>query len=253
MENEVSDIKELVRTTENPVMGVYIHICIPTGKQYVGKSWNKRGIYRRWSEERRASRYKKFDKYNPLLNRAIRKYGWDKFHHFILHEVSFETHGENWRQIILDLEVKEQIERNTLEPNGLNCLLGDPSSKDGVREISEEKRLRHSQASKGKNNGMYGKKHTEEAKKLMRAKTGPDHHCYGKKKPEHAIRATIEAHNVKVEQWSKDGKTYIRTFVSIKEAAESTGACASHIGQCAKGGVRGRKTCGGFVWKFAAT
>ena len=48
---------------------------------------------------------------------------------------------------------------NTLHPNGYNLNVGGDK-----RTPSEEARKRMSEANKGERNGMYGKKHTDEAK-----------------------------------------------------------------------------------------
>lgn len=52
---------------------------------------------------------------------------------------------------------------------------------------------------------------------------------------------------VKVNQYSKDG-VYIATYNSIDEARGKLGLCSGDICRCCKGI---RKTCGGFVWKYA--
>lgn len=52
-----------------------------------------------------------------------------------------------------------------------------------------------------------------------------------------------------VEQWSSDGKTFIKEYVSITEAAQQTGFHRSDIASCAANKPQ-HKTCHGYVWKY---
>jgi len=51
----------------------------------------------------------------------------------------------------------------------------------------------------------------------------------------------------KVDMYTKDGSTYIRTFNSLKEAAEITGAPQTHLSSVVKGR---RFSTGGYHWKY---
>ena len=53
----------------------------------------------------------------------------------------------------------------------------------------------------------------------------------------------------KVNQYDLQGN-FIKTWNSIKEISEKLGICNSHIGDCCKG-IYGRKTSGGYKWKYA--
>jgi hypothetical protein len=73
---------------------------------------------------------------------------------------------------------------------------------------------------------MFGKHHDEEAKELVRLA------------------------NVKpVQQWSRDGTQLLRTFESVEEVSGGDKALAVNIGRVCNG-KEGRKTAGGFHWKF---
>jgi hypothetical protein len=68
-----------------------------------------------------------------------------------------------------------------------------------------------------------------------------------KENSSHAVSTNLQkGHPKKVQQYKLDG-TFVRTFDSISEASEKTGASDRHISCVCKGK---RKTTGGFVWKY---
>jgi hypothetical protein len=73
---------------------------------------------------------------------------------------------------------------------------------------------------------MFGKHHGEEVKDLLK-----------------------EANRKEVQQWSKDGTQILRTFGSVEEASGGDKALSVNIGRVCNG-KEGRKTAGGFQWKF---
>ena len=277
--------------------GVYIVRNKLDGKTYVGKSWDS-------FSTRKNSHFRcgtNGDGDCRCLYNAMKCHGVDNFEFIILHVITPETHGENFKQVILDTEIKEQIERNTLAPNGYNLVIGDPRSKNGIIEMSEETRQLKSEAMKGENNHMFGKPRTEEVKQKLRiANTGKkypprgpeysakmselnrgeNHPMFGKTHKEESKKAigdkirgrkesaetkakksaalkgikrsaeTKAKLSKKVEQWSSDGKTLIRTFPSVAEVTKITSISSSHISQVANN-KPGHKTASGFIWKWA--
>jgi group I intron endonuclease len=151
------------------------------------------------------------------LYNAIRKHGWNNFKVEILH--SFPRKG-NWKERLDELETLEILQRNTLAPNGYNNETGGNRNKI----LHEDTKVLMSVAHSGEKHHMFGKNHTEETRQFLR-----------------------EANAKSVQQWTKDGKTLLRTFRSIEEASQETGAYGSHICKVCKGE---RKTAGGFHWKF---
>ena len=90
----------------------------------------------------------------------------------------------------------------------------------------------------------------EDTKNLMSAlRSGEHHFMFGKKHQDEARDLLREANRKVVQQWSRDGIELLRTFESIEEAAKDSGACGAHIGKVCKGV---RKTAGGFHWKFVS-
>jgi group I intron endonuclease len=148
---------------------------------------------------------------------AIRKYGWDQFTIEILH--SFSREGE-WQERLDELEIQEIAQRGTLAPGGYNNETGGNKNK----VLHEDTKELMSSVRSGEQHAMFGKHHQDEAKDLIR-----------------------DANRKEVQQWSRDGSEFIRTFRSIEEATRETGADGSHICKVSKGE---RKTAGGFHWKF---
>lgn len=151
------------------------------------------------------------------LYNAIRKYGWDQFIIEILH--SFSREGE-WQERLDELEIQEIAQRRTLSPGGYNNETGGNKNK----VLHEDTKELMSSVRSGEQHAMFGKHHQDEAKDLIR-----------------------DANRKEVQQWSRDGTEFIRTFRSIEEASQATGADGSHICKVCKGE---RKTSGGFHWKF---
>ena len=153
------------------------------------------------------------------LYNAIRLYGWDQFMIEILY--SFPKEG-NWKERLDELEIQEIARRGTLAPHGYNNETGGNKNK----VLHEDTKALMSSVRSGESHAMFGKHHTEEARELLKG-------------------ANVKA----VQQWSKDGKELLRTFESVEEAAGGNGALAVNIGRVCNG-KEGRKTAGGFHWKF---
>ena len=156
------------------------------------------------------------------LYNAIRLHGWDQFQIEILH--SFPREG-NWEERLDELEIQEIAQRGTLAPGGYNNETGGNKNK----VLHEDTKELMSSVRSGERHAMFGRRHQEEAKELMK-----------------------EANRKEVQQWSKDRTQLLRTFRSVEEASGGDGALAVNIGRVCNG-KEGRKTAGGFHWKFMNT
>lgn len=87
----------------------------------------------------------------------------------------------------------------------------------GTRNERASKNI--SKAMKGKNNPMYGKKHTEESKQKMR---------------------------IPILQYTLDGE-FLKEFDSTTQASTELNIDSGNITQCCR---KKRKTCGGFIWRY---
>lgn len=102
---------------------------------------------------------------------------------------------------------------------------------------------------KGENHPMYGKHHTEETReKISRANTGKKYsdEINSKKGHKGASNPSAKA----VEQYSKDG-VFIKRWDYAKLAAKTLSIDLSNIIACCRG-TNGRKTAGGFIWKYVS-
>lgn len=153
------------------------------------------------------------------LYNAIRKYGWEQFTFEILH--SFPKEG-NWQERLDELEIQEIAQRGTLAPCGYNNETGGNRNK----VLHEDTKELMSSVRSGEQHAMFGRHHQDEAKELLR-----------------------EANRKEVQQWSRDGSELLRTFRSVEEASGGDRVLAVNIGRVCNG-KEGRKTAGGFQWKF---
>lgn len=153
------------------------------------------------------------------LYNAIRLHGWDQFTIEILH--SFPREGD-WQERLDNLEIQEIAQRGTLTPGGYNNETGGNKNKI----LHEETKALMSSVRSGDRHAMFGKHHDDEARELIRL-----------------------ANLKPVQQWSKDGTHLLRTFESVDEASGGDRALAVNIGRVCNG-KEGRKTAGGFQWKF---
>lgn len=131
---------------------VYKHTS-PHGKVYIGIT--SQSPIRRWRKD--GSGYKS----HTHFYRAIKKYGWDNFKHEILFSGLSQKEAEQKEMELIALY------NSTNQDYGYNISLGGESGSFGYR-FSKEQKIQLSKIRKGKNNGMYGKNHTKEAKEKNR-------------------------------------------------------------------------------------
>ena len=150
---------------------------------------------------------------------AIKKYGWENFHYEVLCETTDEEESYTLEKMTIEL-------LNSVE-HGFNTSLGGKGGNTGVIP-SLETRKKRSEALSGEKHPMFGKHHTEEAK-----------------------RKNAEAHKGKpawnrkrVNQYTLDGE-YLNTFLSTYDAAKQTGCSQSHISCCCNGK---ENQAGGYKW-----
>lgn len=206
---------------------VYMHTNKINKKVYVGIT--SKDVDRRWLEGGGYTGRNKDGSYRqPKFAKAIDKYGWDGFDHIVFAEGL--THDEACHMEKLLIAFWDSMN------NGYNCTEGGEGVSGIIR--SDEWRRKQSEAQsgkvpsektrqiwreqrKGKNNGMYGRHHTEEAKKKMSDSRGVKIYCVEEDK----------------------------FYNSAKEAAEAHGCCRSNI----KNAVCGiSKTACGMHWLRAS-
>lgn len=229
---------------KNIISGIYCIENIKDNKKYIGQSKN---IYDRWAKHKLELNRNNHD--NDYLQNAWNKYGELCFTFYILEECDeIELDDKE----IYYIELYNTLNRScgyNLKTGGQNKgihtveYVGDKISKslkDYYKNNSKSRDRCKENALKqwsnpeiknkiiGENNGMYGKHHTEDAKKKMSEKRKG--RISEKRNPNHVI--CIEKNLI---------------FQDSVTAAKEFGIQSSGILQVCYGK---RKTCGGYHWKF---
>lgn len=196
-------------------------------KLYIGQSWN---LDERWKNHCKPCSG------CPKLKNSIQAHGKENFNIKVIWE------GECNQEELDKKEIFFIKFLNTMSPSGYNLTEGGEGGKP-----SDETRAKMSEAHKGEKHHMFGKKQSEETRaKMSEAMKGENNPMFGKKQSEETLRKRSEARYIPVEQWSLDGKMFIKVFESIKLAAHSTGTGRQGITANLSGK---QKTSGGFVWR----
>ena len=224
------------------VSGIYCIENLTTHKKYIGQSVD---VIDRWRKH--ISELNHGSHHNDYLQKAWDKYGKDDFNFYVLEYCSVE-----------ELNKKEDYyitSQNTIDRDyGYNLKSGGQDHNYQCQEVRDKisasnkdtyqnsnlKEIRRIDALKqwanpkikekiiGKNNGMYGKKHTDESKQKMSEKK--------KGKP-------------------SSHRDLTPVFcIELNKSFDCAASAAKEIG-CQSGGILGvcrgtRKTCGGYHWKF---
>lgn len=225
---------------------IYLRTNTVNNKQYVGQTsdFKRRNI--EWN-------CLKHTYANEHICNDREKYGLDAW--------TVETLAEtDNREDAWELEQRFINDYNTLWPNGYNLESGGHIGK----QLCEEMKLKKSLAMKGEKHPMYGKHHTEEAKKkISEANKGKQltdetkqkisesmKWCVpwnkGKHHTEETKQKMSEALKIPVYQYTLDGKL-VAIWPSATDAEEKLGIKQCNISSCCHGK---RKTTGGFKWSF---
>lgn len=230
---------------EQKKFGNIYKITSPTGKVYIGQTFD---MNRRYNEYKR-----KRCKAQGRLYNSIVKHGFDA------HRIEVLFGGFVTAQELTDLEEKFISEFNSTGENGLNVLASGavykPREKTGSgRIVSEETRKKISDANKGKfispfsrmkmsiNNAM---RNPENVKRMKAAIAKPE-----VKRKMSEIQKRLKAENnplnKPVLQYNFDG-SFVAEYISASEAARKMGTTNGRIADCCRGA---RKTHKGFLWRY---
>lgn len=204
---------------------LYMHTHKANGKKYIGITQQK--LTKRWKN---GLGYVG----SPHFWAAIKKYGWDAFHHEVLYEGLSQADAE-----ALEIELIAK-HRTTERKFGYNAAPGGNTTKGYI--IPEQGRRNISEAHKGGT-------HTEEVRaKMSEARRGQNNNFYGRHHALDAIEANVRAHGGHPILCVETGVVY----VSLGEAERLTGINRYQISGCCHN-KPSCKTAGGFRWRFADT
>ena len=159
------------------------------------------------------------------------------------------------RNPMYGISPKERMDEETYNSwlKQINDRVSSEEFKEKMRQINIGKK--HSdetnakKGSRGEKHPMYGKHHTKKTReKISRANKGRKYsdEINSKKGLKGASNPSAKA----VDQYTKDG-VFIKRWDYAKLAAETLNIGLSNIIACCRG-TRGRKTAGGFIWKYAS-
>lgn len=187
---------------------VYAHKNKSNGKMYVGITCQS--LIDRWKN---GKGYIK----TSHMGRAIEKYGWDGFDHFVIIEgLTVEQAKETEKVLISMLDL-------TNPQNGYNEAVG------------------------GGGGGMYGKHHSEDAKRKISEARKKDGFTEEHKRHISESKKGAKHHMAKVVyQYSKEG-VLLGEWPYMNMAAESLNIKKESISACCMGR---RPSAGGFVWSY---
>ena len=210
---------------------VYKH-TFPNGKVYIGIT--SRPPHRRWAKGQGYHQ-------QPLMYRAILKYGWDNIKHEILQTGLSKEDAEQSEIELIKSSKSNQKEFGYNVANGGNT----------IGTMSEETKKKISQTLKGvpkEKPPFAGKKHTAEAKaKLSAKRKGKNNPMYGKHISEETRLKMSESHKncslCKPIICLETGEI----FVSASDASRKMGLSQGNISNVARGV---RKHTKGFHFEF---
>lgn len=243
---------------------VYKH-TFPNGKVYIGIT--SQNPNRRWKNGSGYLIKRKSGEYSqPLIARAIIKYGWENVNHEIICEGLSKKEAESKEIELIAFYKSDNPEF------GYNISHGG-----SISAMSEETKKKISESKKGEKHPMYGKHHSYETRrKISDAHKGEKHHLFGKhlseetrrkmsensswngrKHTEEELRKMSESlkgkyrgkensHSKKVAQYDLQ-MNLIRIWDSVRDIERETGINHANISRCCNGKY---KTSGQFVWKY---
>jgi group I intron endonuclease len=156
------------------IIGVYkiSNTLCPEGKYYIGYSCD---INRRWCIHRSTLKTNKHC--NILMQRAYNKYGAECFDYEILQECENEEEAKNIELSYLeDLTIRDKLYNLHYNSSGGDLMTYHPNKEQIIERMKNTQKEQISKMTKeerqvkwgqnGEKNGMYGRTHTDEVKRL---------------------------------------------------------------------------------------
>lgn len=157
-----------------PIIGVYKisnNLC-PEGKYYIGYSCNVKQRLQKHKSTLRGGKH-----CNIRMQRAYDKYGADCFDYEILQECETEEEAKNVELSYLeDLSIRDKLYNLHYNSSGGDLMTYHPNKEQIIERMKNTQKEQISKMSKeerqerwgqsGEKNGMYGRTHTDEVKRL---------------------------------------------------------------------------------------
>lgn len=179
--------EDVIKETKQPIIGVYKISNLLSDRYYIGYSKN---INKRFCVHR--CKLKKSCHDNIFLQRAYNLDGEDKFIYEIIHRCNTEKEAKEIElQYLTDLSIRDKLYNLNYNNSGGDLMTHHPDKKSIREKIlkscaetmskmsSEERKEKYGK--NGEKNGMYGKTHTEEARKIFSEVHTGNSYCKGKK------------------------------------------------------------------------
>lgn len=229
---------------------VIYKFIFPNYKVYIGQTSEEFNSYMNRYEKN--SKNKKRKDYNRLLNKSIRKYGWDN----VKKEILFDNVSSGF---VDELETYLIAQYKSADRRFGYNILEIGKSRKGYKCSEETKKLiskNHRNVS-GENNPMfgihrfgenapnYGNKHSEKTKQLM--KKNNSYYWKNKKQSEKHIQNRIKVIQKPVDVFVYKTKKFVRTFESIKQTGKELCLWEQSICRVLK---NKQKSAGGYYFKY---
>lgn len=240
-------------------MNFYIiyKLIFPNDKIFIGQTIQEFNIRMNQYKIDAYNESNKNKKYNRLISKKIRQYGWNNIKKEIICTVSEEFVDEAERYFIK--------RHNSLVVNGQGYNIEDGGNKN--KHHSEETKKKLSNANGGKNSYWFGKQHTKEyrifMKKMQLGKNNSfygKHHTetvkerirngsFGKKQTKEHIQKRIKIKYKSIDVYIKKTDDFIGTFTSVKQIEEKLNLLATCIYAVLN---KRRKSAGGYYFRFVS-
>lgn len=202
-------------------MGVVYKITSPTGKVYVGKTYNLKARIADY-KHRSKKRHKKI-----IILNSINKYGWDAHKLEILEELPNEKLNE--REIFWISELNTYYLNNR---EGMNMTMGGEGQRSSwMHDIERRKYM--SETFRGERAGFYGKTQTKEWREKKSKEVSEHNKKVGRRVPQWGAEKGWEKRKKSVVCYGSDG-FFIREYSSSSHAAKELNINRSSVADSLK-------------------
>lgn len=210
----------------------------PNGKRYVGITKHK-DPQKRWLNGKGYT-----SNHQPLIARAIEKYGWDNIEHYILDSGLSEIRAKELEKYYITQKYKSNNKKYGYNiTDGGDGVNGLSHSEETKKKISLKSKLMWNDESfkkdmaekhKGVKNGNYGKHISEQQRKILsdyaKQRVGNKNHFYGKSHSEITKQQISKTKKSQCLTGSKNGNSKKVRCIELDKTFESASLAAKWVG-----------------------